>query len=71
MAFYGDPAEATNVFLRAYVQSTTESFRHSRDAPHIDATNPAGWLVQYGLNPYCHRCRLTILRNRIPAFRGC
>ena len=33
------------VFLKAYVQSTTEEFRQSEDAPKIDAKNPAGRLL--------------------------
>lgn len=44
MAYYGDPTMAPTVFLEAYIQSTTEEFRRSEDAPNIDAKNPAGWL---------------------------
>ena len=36
---------APAVFVKAYVQSTTEEFRLSEEAPKIDAKNPAGWLL--------------------------
>ena len=42
VAYYGEPSMAPALFLRAYVQSTTEEFRCSEDAPKIDAKNPAG-----------------------------
>ncbi|PFX30555.1 Protein notum-like [Stylophora pistillata] len=42
VAYYGEPTLAPTLFLKAYLQSTTEGFRLSEDAPKIDATNPAG-----------------------------
>ena len=44
VAYYGEPAMAPSLFLEAYLQSTTEEFRLSEDAPKIDAKNPAGSL---------------------------
>ena len=48
MAYYGDPSIAPTTFLKAYIQSTTEEFRSSEDAPNIDAKNPAG-LLSYSI----------------------
>ena len=42
VAYYGEPSMAPAIFLRAYVQATTEEFRLSSEAPQIDAKNPAG-----------------------------
>lgn len=43
MAYYGEPTMAPAVFLEAYIQSTNEEFHQSKEAPKIDAKNPAGW----------------------------
>jgi len=59
VAYYGDPAVAPSIFLKAYFQSTTEEYRRREDAPNIDTTNPAGKLFDFlqnidsvnGLNP--------------------
>ena len=52
IAYYGDPTVAPTVFLKAYIQSTTEEFRRSEDAPNIDAKNPAGLLPYNILSKY-------------------
>ena len=44
MAYYGEPAKSPAIFFKAYIQSTTEEFRQSEEAPKIDSKNPAGWL---------------------------
>ena len=44
VAYYGEPTMAPTLFLKAYLQSTTEEFRRSEDASNIDAKHPAGWL---------------------------
>ncbi len=45
VAYYGEPSVAPALFLKAYLESTTEKDRLSEDAPKIDAKNPAGWLL--------------------------
>ena len=45
MAYYGEPAKSPAIFFKTYIQSTTEEFRQSEEAPKIDAKNPAGWLL--------------------------
>lgn len=47
VAYYGEPSMAPALFLKAYLESTTEEYRLSEDAPKIDAKNPAGWLPDF------------------------
>ncbi|KAL9959094.1 hypothetical protein ACROYT_G036177 [Oculina patagonica] len=58
VAYYGDPSMAPTVFLKAYIQSTTEEFRRSENAPNIDAKNPADTIMDL-LN--CSQARRAIL----------
>ncbi|KAL9959098.1 hypothetical protein ACROYT_G036181 [Oculina patagonica] len=58
VAYYGDPTVAPSIFLKAYIQSTTEEFRRSEDAPNIDAKNPADTIMDL-LN--CSQARRFIL----------
>ncbi|KAJ7380372.1 hypothetical protein OS493_008824 [Desmophyllum pertusum] len=58
VAYYGEPAMAPTLFLKAYLQSTTEEFRRSEDAPNIDAKNPADTIMDL-LN--CSQARRAIL----------
>ena len=46
VAYYGEPGKSPTIFFKAYIQSTTEEFRKSEEAPKMDAKNPAGWLVE-------------------------
>ena len=50
VAYYGDPAVAPSIFLKAYFQSTSEEYRSREDAPNIDTTNPAGKLFGFFRN---------------------
>ncbi|KAL9959100.1 hypothetical protein ACROYT_G036183 [Oculina patagonica] len=58
VAYYGDPSMAPAIFLKAYIQSTTEEFRRSKDAPNIDVKNPADTIMDL-LN--CSQARRAIL----------
>lgn len=58
VAYYGEPTLAPTLFLKAYLQSTTEGFRLSEDAPKIDATNPADMIMDI-IN--CREARRAIL----------
>ena len=57
---------APEIFLKAYARATTEEFRLSEEAPHIDAKNPAG---KINIQPQIYTINILDLGNLVAVAR--